>query len=80
MVDNQHKKITGYRDLSEEEIAAIQEIKSAEVDVANLVKKIRDHSTTFTVDMRNMALACTYLEEGFSRFVKAVARPSDPYR
>ncbi len=75
-MDNQHKHIPGYRDLSSTDVETIKVIKEAEKFVGKLWASIRDASD---VDMREMALAKTYMEEGFSRFVKAVAKPDDPY-
>ena len=36
MVENQHRKITGYRDLTEAEIAAMNKVKAMEAQVAEL--------------------------------------------
>ena len=71
-MDNQHKMISGYRDLSQEEIDGINEIKKAEIAIGELWKGV-----TFIegVDMRWMNIAKTHFEEGFSAFVRAVAKP-----
>jgi hypothetical protein len=71
-MDNQHKKIAGYRDLSQDEINAMNEIKALEAKWNGLVDRLR---TLPDVDQRNLALAVTYCEDGFSRAVRAVARP-----
>ena len=42
-MDNQHKLIKGYRDLSEDEIALMNEIKAQGEILGALVKKIEDH-------------------------------------
>lgn len=76
MVDNQHKQISGYRDLTQHEIDAMNSIKAAERDIARLWRQI---SELPNVDRRDMALAKTYLEDGFSRFVRAVARPEPAF-
>lgn len=78
-MDNQHKMILGYPDLSQREIDMINEIKEAEISVGRLwqeVKKaehpdIRDSAP----DARWMSIAKTHFEEGFSAFVRAVAKP-----
>lgn len=41
MVDNQHKKIKGYRDLSEAEIALMNEAKELAEQCGELIKKNR---------------------------------------
>lgn len=72
MVDNQHKKISGYRDLSQADIDAMNSIKGAEADIGALWRQVGELPD---VDRRDLALAKTYLEDGFSRFVRAVAKP-----
>lgn len=42
-MDNQHKMIKGYRDLSAEEIALMNEIKAMAVQVGELVAKVESH-------------------------------------
>lgn len=74
MVDNQHKKIAGYRDLTEDEIDVINAIKSAEVQLGDMWRELGDQDTV-TVDKRWMAIAKTHFEEGFSALVRAVAQP-----
>lgn len=39
-MDNQHKKIKGYRDLSQEEIDLMNEIKAKGEELRDLIKKI----------------------------------------
>ncbi|WP_429497048.1 DUF7681 family protein [Robbsia andropogonis] len=41
-MENQHRKIDGYRDLSQEEIALINEIKAKGEELRRLIAKIRD--------------------------------------
>jgi hypothetical protein len=40
-LDNQHKKITGYRDLTQDEIDLMNEIKAHEAATAALLGKVR---------------------------------------
>lgn len=75
-MDNQHKKISGYRDLSQSEIDGMNSIKSLEVDVGELFKQIGEIQG---VDQRSMALAKTNLQQGFMWFVRAIAKPSNPF-
>lgn len=75
-MENQHKMISGYRDLNLGEINAINDIKQAEIAIGELWKSVGDHEgNDFTVDMQWMAIAKTHFEEGFSAFVRAVAKP-----
>lgn len=72
MVDNQHQKISGYRDLTQSEVDDINSIKNAEEVVGMLWKVVMG---SHDVDKRWMSIARTHFEEGFSAFVRAVAKP-----
>lgn len=75
-MDNQHKLIKGYRDLSQTELDAMNSIKLAEQDIGQLWQQV---SKIEGVDHRHLNIAKTQLEEAFSRFVRAVAQPLDVY-
>lgn len=72
-MDNQHRKITGYRDLSQ-----------AEIDLMNLVKAEGDRldhligtvEATDNVDQRWVSIGRTQLQLGIMALLRAVARPS----
>lgn len=70
-MDNQHKKITGYRDLSQPEIDMMNSIKALEAQWNGLV----DEMTSMPVDQRQLAIAATDGESAFMRAVRAVAQP-----
>jgi len=72
-VDNQHKKIKGYRDLSEEEIALMNEAKAKAEEVGALVDKI---AATQGIDGRWAALGKTYLQMGFMNLIRSIAQPT----
>jgi hypothetical protein len=77
-VENQHRKITGYRELSEIEIAAMNEIKGLAERVGVLVGGMdsaagADHAG---YDKRWIAIARTHLQEGFMALTRAVAKPT----
>jgi DNA-binding CsgD family transcriptional regulator len=77
VVDNQHKLISGYRDLSEREVDAVNAIKALEHEVGELWKQVRDDVTGS--DPAALSIARDQLKTGFSWFVRAVARPADPF-
>lgn len=77
MVDNQHKQIQGYRDLTQDELDQMNEIKKMETTVAQLWNSI--NHTNEEVDARWMRIAKTHLEQGFSAFVRAIAQPESPF-
>ena len=75
-MDNQHKKLTGYRDLTQSEIDGMNSIKSLEADAGNLFKQIGEIEG---VDPRLLSLAKTNLQQGFMWFVRSIAKPADPF-
>ena len=77
-MDNQHKHIKGYRDLTEEEIALMNKIKEKEAEVGELVGELQGfHSDTdgHAIDARWVHIGQTDLQKGFMALVRAVARP-----
>jgi hypothetical protein len=72
-VENQHQKITGYRDLTQEEIDLMNEVKAKAEEVGAIVEKLR---TTPGLDQRWVAIGATKLQEGFMAAVRAIAKPT----
>lgn len=72
-MDNQHKHIKGYRDLSPEEIALMNEGKALAEQVGVFVEKLRAHPDT---DKRWVAIGQTQLQQGFMAAIRGVARPT----
>lgn len=77
MVDNQHRKISGYRDLTDREISAMNMVKQLEREVGALWRQVRDDVNS---DSAALAVACDRLQEGFMWLVRAIARPTDQFR
>ena len=75
-MDNQHKKITGYRDLTQSEIDGMNSVKALEADIAELWKQL---GLIPNVNQRDLALARTAFEDACIRAVRAVARPTSPF-
>ena len=61
-MENQHKKIKGYRDLSQNEIDLMNEGKILAEKVGEFVAKLE---ATESTDKRNVALGKTNLQQGF---------------
>lgn len=83
MVENQHKKITGYRDLTETEIALMNEVKAKAEEVGQLVAKLRSGGAmadagynTVSVDPRWVSIGATDLQTGFMALARAIAQPT----
>jgi hypothetical protein len=73
MVDNQHQKIRGYRDLSEAEIALMNEGKELAVKVGEFIERL---STADGLDQRWVNIGKTHLQQGFMAAIRAVAQPT----
>ena len=71
-MENQHKLITGYRDLSEGEIAAMNNIKAKAIEIGELVKELEQKAW---VDKRWVAIGKTDLQTGFMALVRSIAKP-----
>ncbi|WP_277981523.1 DUF7681 family protein [Sphingomonas phyllosphaerae] len=70
---NQHQKISGYRDLSQAEIDAMNEVKVLEARFNGMIDRLK---TIAEIDQRNVAIAQTEGETAFMRAVRAIAQPA----
>lgn len=73
MVDNQHQKIKGYRDLTETEIGYMNSIK---LHAETIGAQIEALESVEGIDKRWLAIAKTDLQKGFMSLVRSVARPT----
>lgn len=73
MVDNQHRQISGYRDLTPEEIALMNEGKQLAAEVGAFIDKLQG---TDGIDGRWLAIARTDLQKGFMCLIRSVAQPT----
>lgn len=71
-MDNQHKLIKGYRDLSVEEIALMNEGKALAVSCGEFIAKLR---ATEGLDQRWVSIGATDLQTGFMAAIRGIARP-----
>ncbi len=70
---DQHTKITGYRDLSQEEIDMMNEIKINGLGLQLLVERLRANPE---FDQRWVSIGATDLQTGLMALTRAVARPT----
>ena len=70
---DQHEKIKGYRDLSQEEIDLMNEVKALAEKCDQLTVKI---GNTKGIDMRWLSIGITDLQKGFMAVVRSIARPT----
>ena len=71
-MDNQHKQIKGYRDLSQEEIDLMNEVKAKGVELGELVDKLM---ATDGLDKGWIAIGKTHLQQGCMALVRGIAQP-----
>tara|TARA_B100001057_G_C22755918_1_gene913748 strand:- start:1049 stop:1273 length:225 start_codon:yes stop_codon:yes gene_type:complete len=71
-MENQHRKIKGYRELTQEEIELMNRIKEQGECLASMID---DLVTTPSVDLRWAEIAKMNLQQGIMAAVRSVARP-----
>jgi len=89
-VENQHKYITGYRDLNKDEIREMNDIKELGNTVGNLINNIAIASSKLVEEnvkdpdkfkhelqqsQRWINIARTHMQQGFMALTRAIARP-----
>ncbi len=72
-MDNQHKHIKWYRDLSEAEIALMNQVKEQGEQLGALVERMKSMPD---LDQRWISIGQTDLQKGVMALVRAVARPT----
>lgn len=72
-MENQHRKISGYRELNQQEIDAMNSIKELASAVGVLVEELEANPS---LDKRWIAVAKTDLQKGFMAAVRSVAQPT----
>lgn len=72
-MDNQHKMIKGYRDLSEDEIKLMNRSKELAAEVGILIDHLAEIDT---IDQRWLNIAKTDLQKGFMSLVRSIAKPT----
>jgi len=83
-MDNQHRKITGYRELSQAEIDLMNRIKAKGEELKSLIDDVNaSHADDATQEAltkaaesyRWAAIAKTHMQEGLMALTRAVAKP-----
>lgn len=72
-MDNQHQKIKGYRDLSQEEIDLMNEGKALAEQVREYTEKVWAFDGT---DRRWIAIGTTDMQKGFMAVIRSIAKPT----
>jgi len=79
-MENQHRKIKGYRELSQHEIDAMNKVKELANEIGAFIEELADEEVSTTgfdvhVDPRWLAIAKTDLQKGFMSLTRAIAQP-----
>ena len=74
-MENQHRQIKGYRELSQAEIDLMNAIKERGVELGRLVESLRSYPPG-QLDARWLSIGATHLQEGLMALTRAVAKPT----
>lgn len=72
-MENQHRKIAGYRELDQAEIDLMNEIKAKGAELGELIDKLNAHEGT---DKRWVAIGRTDFQTGLMALTRSVAKPT----
>lgn len=78
-MENQHKKIKGYRDLTQDEIDLMNEAKELAEKVGELVESlaiVNSQTGGHAIDMRWVNIGKTDLQKGFMSLIRGIAQPT----
>ena len=71
-MENQHRKIAGYQELTAQEISAMNEVKRLAEEVGYLVDVLKG----FDFDQRWISIGATDLQKGFMALTRSIAKPT----
>ena len=71
-MENQHRKIKGYRELDEADIMMMNIIKEKGIILGRLIEELRNSDTA---DQRWVSIGATELQQGLMALTRAVAKP-----
>ncbi len=88
-MENQHKKIKGYRDLSQQEINMMNDIKQKGIELQELISRVNKFNSSMcqsanaadsqviedSESYRWESIAKTHLQQGVMALTRAVAKP-----
>lgn len=72
-MENQHRKIAGYRELSQEEIDLMNKVKAMGPQLQELVDALRANKA---LDQRWISIGSTHLQQGLMALTRGVAQPT----
>ena len=71
-MENQHRQIKGYRELTQEEINLMNEVKQKGVELGDLFEKLEKIEN---IDKRWLSIGKTDLQKGLMATTRAIVRP-----
>ncbi|GGO89130.1 hypothetical protein GCM10011348_46160 [Marinobacterium nitratireducens] len=74
-MENQHRKIKGYRELSQEEIDMMNKIKEKAAEVGDLCDELAALQGDSAADQRWFSIGRTDLQKGFMALTRSIAKP-----
>jgi hypothetical protein len=72
-MENQHRQIAGYRELSQAEIDAMNEVKAKGAELGDLIAKLRANPE---LDQRWVSIGATDLQTGLMALTRSIAKPT----
>ena len=72
-MENQHKLIKGYRDLTEGEISAMNAVKSEAERIGILFEELESNKS---LDQHWVSIAKSDIQKGFMSAIRAIAQPT----
>ena len=81
-IEKLQQKIKGYRELSQDEIDAMNTVKTVEQELMKYIDELSDFSGMSSLDIRTLgpdarwlSIARTNLQQGFMALIRAIAKP-----
>lgn len=71
-MENQHRKISGYRELDQSEIDLMNGVKEFGKSFGSLVDRLRQHENT---DKRWVSIGATEAQQALMALTRSIARP-----
>lgn len=71
-MENQHRKIKGYRELTQEEINLMNEVKVKGAELGELIEKLENLPET---DKRWLEIGKTNIQQGLMATTRAITKP-----
>lgn len=72
-MENQHRRIAGYRELTQAEIDLMNEVKAKGAELGDLVARLR---ASEGLDQRWVSIGATDLQTGLMALTRGIARPT----